>query len=214
MSFTSGSPVSLDYCVFFLTALDEPLLSATVLLSYHPNTYGDLLHLLGISNFTKEETEEILHFAEIKPAVNQIEAHPYLQQPDLLEWSQKHGIVVAVYSPPPRKQHLRPSKVHRQLGGHSHRSRRQSLAQVLVQSAVQRGTVVLPKSVTPSRIAENFADFEVPASAMDRINAFDRKHRYNMPIRLGVNIFGGHAAEKLRRGRQDWTEKQRELKGR
>ncbi|KAJ6117004.1 aldehyde reductase [Penicillium capsulatum] len=201
MSFTSGSPVSLDYCVFFLTALDEPLLSATVLLSYHPNTYGDLLHLLGISNFTKEETEEILHFAEIKPAVNQIEAHPYLQQPDLLEWSQKHGIVVAVYSPPP---------------GNNIYGLAKSIdnSVVLVQSAVQRGTVVLPKSVTPSRIAENFADFEVPASAMDRINAFDRKHRYNMPIRLGVNIFGGHAAEKLRRGRQDWTEKQRELKGR
>lgn len=47
------------------------------------------LRSIGVSNFTKEKIEDLWEQAEIKPAVNQIEAHPYLQQPELLEWSKK-----------------------------------------------------------------------------------------------------------------------------
>lgn len=54
---------------------------------------------LGVSNFTRERIEELWKTAEIRPAVNQIEAHPYLQQPDLLKWLQENGIVVQAYSP-------------------------------------------------------------------------------------------------------------------
>lgn len=85
-------------------------------------------------------------------------------------------------------------------------------AQVLIQWAVQRGTVVVPKSVTPSRIASNFQDFELPKESFDKITALDRNHRYNFPIRLGVNIFGEHDEETLRKGVRDWVEKQRQLK--
>lgn len=48
---------------------------------------------IGVSNFTKEKIEDLWEKAEIKPAVNQIEAHPYLQQPELLEWSKKKVII-------------------------------------------------------------------------------------------------------------------------
>lgn len=83
---------------------------------------------------------------------------------------------------------------------------------MLIQWAVQRGTVVLPKSVTPSRIAENFEDFEIPAAAVEKLNALDKNHRYNVPVRLGVDIFGEHTPEQLKQARQDWIAKQRELK--
>lgn len=85
-------------------------------------------------------------------------------------------------------------------------------AQVLIQWAIQRQTVVLPKSITPSRIATNFQDFELPKDAFDKITALDRSHRYNFPIRLGVNIFGEHDEATLQKGVSDWVQKQRELK--
>jgi diketogulonate reductase-like aldo/keto reductase len=53
---------------------------------------------IGVSNFTKEKIEDLWGQAEIKPAVNQIEAHPYLQQPELLEWSKQKVCAPALHS--------------------------------------------------------------------------------------------------------------------
>lgn len=83
---------------------------------------------------------------------------------------------------------------------------------MLIQWAVQRGTPVLPKSVTPSRIAENFVDFELPTEAVARIDALDKNHRYNMPARLGVDVFGEHSPEFLKKARQDWIAAQKAQK--
>ncbi|KAH7020222.1 aldehyde reductase [Ilyonectria destructans] len=167
---------------------------------------------IGVSNFTQEKIEEILKFAEIKPVVNQIEAHPYLQQPGLLEWSKKNDILITAYSPSGNNIYGLPKAIDdptiiaiaKELG--------KQPAQILIQWAVQRGTVVLPKSVTPSRIAENFEDFELPDAAFERITALDRTHRYNVPLRLGVNVFGEHDEATLKKARQDWIAAQRELK--
>jgi L-glyceraldehyde reductase len=82
-------------------------------------------------------------------------------------------------------------------------------AQILIRWAVQGGTVVLPKSVTPSRIQANFHDFELPHDAFERISQLDRKHRYNMPIRLGVDIFGEHDDATLKKARADWIDGQK-----
>lgn len=87
-----------------------------------------------------------------------------------------------------------------------------SPSQVLIQWAVQRGTVVVPKSVTPSRIAENFEDFELPAKEFGRINALERNSRYNMPVRLGVDVFGEHSPAEVQKGRQDWIAAQKKIK--
>ena len=83
-------------------------------------------------------------------------------------------------------------------------------AQLCVQWAVQRGTIALPKSVTPSRIEANFQDFHVPEEAVERINKLDRKQRNNFPSRLGVDIFGEVKNEEvLQRGVREWVEKQK-----
>jgi L-glyceraldehyde reductase len=170
------------------------------------------LRSIGISNFNKEKTEEILAFAEIKPAVNQIEAHPFLQQPEFLEWNKQQGILITAYSPSGNNIYNLPKAIDDATVIEVANSLGKTPAQVLIQWAVQRGTVVLPKSVTPSRIAENFEDFEVPQDAMEKIDKLDKNHRYNMPARLGVNVFGEHTEEFLNKSRNDWIAKQRELK--
>lgn len=150
--------------------------------------------------------------AEIKPAVNQIEAHPFLQQPELLEWSKQQGILITAYSPSGNNIYNLPKAIDDPNVIEIAKSLGKTPAQVLIQWAVQRGTAVLPKSVTPSRIAENFEDFEIPQDAFEKINALDKNHRYNMPARLGVNVFGEHTEEFLKGARTDWIAKQRELK--
>jgi L-glyceraldehyde reductase len=147
--------------------------------------------------------------AKIKPAVNQVEAHPYFQQPDLLQWCKDQDIVVTAYSPSGNNIYGLPKplddsavvEVAKELG--------KTPAQVLIQWAVQRGTVVLPKSVTASRISENFEDFEIPSKLMEKVSALDTGKRYNFPARLGVDVFGEHDEATLRKGRADWIAAQK-----
>lgn len=83
---------------------------------------------------------------------------------------------------------------------------------MLISWAVQRGTVVLPKSVTPQRIQKNLEVFELPQAALDTIAALDRHSRYNFPKRVGVNIFGEWTEEALKAAVEEWKEAQRKLK--
>ncbi|KAM5454088.1 hypothetical protein McanCB49686_004395 [Microsporum canis] len=73
-----------------------------------------------------------------------------------------------------------------------------SPARVLIAWHVQRGTVVLPKSVTAERIIDNFKDFELSQSAMEEINALDRNARASQPLFWGVDIFGEKGEEYVR----------------
>jgi diketogulonate reductase-like aldo/keto reductase len=169
---------------------------------------------IGVSNFTTARVEALLETASIPPAANQVEAHPYLQQPALLAWHQARGIVVQAYSPLGNNIYGRPRAVDDPVVAEvaATLDPPRSPAQVLVQWAVQRGTVVLPKSVTPARIASNFEDFTLPEEACRRIDALDRGERYNFPLRLGLDIFGEHDAETLRKGKQAWIDGQKKLK--
>ncbi|KAK7546783.1 aldehyde reductase [Phyllosticta citricarpa] len=164
---------------------------------------------IGVSNFTSERIEKLLETAKIKPAVNQIELHPYFQQPALLDWHKKNGIVVEAYSPLGNNIYNLPRAVDDPEVQAIANDVGKSPAQVLIQWAIQRGTVVLPKSVTPARIQSNFEEFVLPEDAMRRINALDKNHRYNFPLRLGVNIFGEHDDETLKKGVADWVAAQK-----
>jgi len=123
------------------------------------------------------------------PAVNQVEAHPYLQQPDLLDFSNEKGILTEAYSPlgnntTGEPKTLDDAEVHAVAA-----SLGMDPGQVLVSWGVQRGTVVLPKSVTEKRIQGNFQDAVLPKEAMDRLNALERHKRFNFPSRWGYDIF-------------------------
>ncbi|EXJ80152.1 alcohol dehydrogenase [Capronia coronata CBS 617.96] len=167
---------------------------------------------IGVSNFTREKIEDLMKTASIKPALNQIEAHPYLQQRDLLEWSRQQGIVIAGYSPLGNNIYNIPRAVDDPIVTSTADKLGKTPAQVLVSWAIQRGTVVLPKSVTPERIESNFQDFELPSDAFEAIQGLERHQRMNFPSRLGVDIFGETSDEFVQKKAAEWVEAQKKNK--
>ncbi|KAK2033202.1 aldo/keto reductase [Colletotrichum zoysiae] len=167
---------------------------------------------IGVSNFTRDKIEDLWKTAEIRPAVNQIEAHPYLQQPGLLAWSKEQGIVVEAYSPLANNIYNLPRAVDDPTIAELAKSLGKEPAQLLISWALQRGTVVLPKSVTPSRIDKNFEVFELPTDVFDKINALDRNHRYNFPARLGVDIFDESDPATLQKAVETWVAQQKKIR--
>merc|ERR1712039_156855 len=117
---------------------------------------------IGVSNFSVKRMEEILTFAKVKPAMNQVEAHPYLQQPKLREFCAQHGILVTGYAPlgsgdrPARtKDESDPVLLEDAVLAEIAKEENRSPADVLLSWAVQRGTITIPKSVTAARIQSN-----------------------------------------------------------
>ncbi|KAH8667012.1 aldo/keto reductase [Xylariales sp. PMI_506] len=167
---------------------------------------------IGVSNFTREKIEELWKTATIKPAVNQIEAHPFLQQQPLLDWCKENDIVVGAYSPLANNIYNLPRADDDPTIKALAETLGKPPASVLLSWAVQRGTVVLTKSVTPSRITSNLQVFELPQDVFDKINALDQGRRYNFPARLGVDIFGEATPEQLKKAVEDWKAAQKKLK--
>lgn len=167
---------------------------------------------IGVSNFTRAKIETLLSTAIIPPAVNQIEAHPYFQQPELLEWLKKKNILVEAYSPLGNNIYNLPRAVDDPDIISLAKDLNKQPAQLLISWAVQRGTIVLPKSITESRIKDNFQDFELPQDTFDKITAMDRNSRYNFPARWGVDVFGEVSQESLEKSVEEWVGAQRRLK--
>ncbi|ETI22252.1 hypothetical protein G647_06325 [Cladophialophora carrionii CBS 160.54] len=144
---------------------------------------------IGVSNFNIRRLKELLSVAEVVPAVNQVEAHPYLQQPDLLDFCKEKGILIEAYSPLGNNTTGEPKTVDDPEVHAVAKSLGMDPGQVLVSWGVQRGTIVLPKSVTEKRIKGNFQDAVLPEEAMQRLNALERHRRFNFPARWGYDIF-------------------------
>jgi 2,5-diketo-D-gluconate reductase A len=130
---------------------------------------------IGVSNFTVETLGRLLAEAEVVPAVNQVELHPYLQQAELRRAHAEHGIATEAWSPLGKGGDLLDDPVLGEIA----RQHGRSVAQVALRWNIQRGTVVIPKSVRPERMAENFDvfDFELSPQEMDRISGLDRRGR-------------------------------------
>jgi 2,5-diketo-D-gluconate reductase A len=129
---------------------------------------------IGVSNFHPDHLRNLLAASEITPAVNQIEVSPYLVQDELRALNAEHEIVTEAWSPIARGR-VADDPV---IGRIAERLDR-SPAQVTLRWHIQRGHVVFPKSVTRSRIEENFAifDFELEDADMTAISALDRGER-------------------------------------
>jgi len=129
---------------------------------------------IGVSNYTIRHLEEMKSYAREMPAVNQVELHVFLQQPELLEYCREHEIVVEAYSPLAHGKNMdNPvvSEIAQEYG--------KSYAQIMLRWCLQKGLVVLPKSVTPERIRENIDlyDFELSDDDMTKLANLDQNLR-------------------------------------
>jgi diketogulonate reductase-like aldo/keto reductase len=143
---------------------------------------------IGLSNVNLEKLREIVEGARIKPAVVEVESHPYLPEWDLLDYCQRHGIVLLAFAALGHAMEPRLLDdpvivaIARRLG--------KTAAQVVLAWAVQRGTALLTTSVTPGRIRENFELSTLPEDAMQEIrDGVATKVRFNSVVETGVPGF-------------------------
>ena len=126
---------------------------------------------IGVSNFQPDHLEKLASETDTVPAVNQIEVHPYFTNDEVRRYGQEHGIITEAWSPIAQGGVLEDSTIT-QIAEKSGKSS----AQVVLRWHIQRGDIVFPKSVTPSRIQENFElfDFELEQDDMEEISALDQ----------------------------------------
>lgn len=118
---------------------------------------------IGVSNFQPPHLQRLLDESDAVPAVNQIELHPNLQQPELRGFHEKHGIVTEAWAPLARGGELLTNEVIT-TAAHKHDK---TPAQIVLRWHIEMGNVVIPKSVTPARIAENMDVFDFELDAQD-----------------------------------------------
>ncbi|MDX6301309.1 MAG: 2,5-diketo-D-gluconate reductase [Nocardioidaceae bacterium] len=129
---------------------------------------------IGVSNFQPHHLNRLRDETTVTPAVNQVEIHPYLANDEVRAYDAEHGIATEAWSPIAQGKVLGDPVIVRiaeNLG--------RTPAQVTLRWHIQRGDIVFPKSVTRSRVEENFAlfDFELSATDMDDITGLDRGER-------------------------------------
>ena len=129
---------------------------------------------IGVSNFQIEHLERIIDATGVVATVNQIELHPRLQQSELRRYHAEHGILTEAWSPIGKGQLLDDAVIQEIASRHG-----RTPAQVVLRWHIQLGNIVIPKSVTPSRIEENFQvfDFELSEPEMRRLAELDRGER-------------------------------------
>lgn len=149
-----------------------------------------LVNRIGVCNYNTALIHDLMSYATIKPAMLQIEAHPYLTQEKLIRCARGYGIDVTAFSPLGAQSYFElamadsgesllgaaPVMVAAQTHG-------KTPAQVLLKWGVQRGTSVIPKTSKPERMRENIDidDFELSAVEMAAISALNQNRRFNDP---------------------------------
>lgn len=129
---------------------------------------------IGVSNFTERHLEDLLSDSEIAPTVNQVEFHPRLVQPSLLEYCRRHDILVEAWSPLMQGNVVKEPAVIEMAEKHS-----RTPAQIVLRWDLQHGVATIPKSGNPERLAENarIFDFELSQDDMRRLDALDEGKR-------------------------------------
>lgn len=142
---------------------------------------------IGVSNFGPKALEKLMANAKIKPEMNQVESHPYFQQNEMLSFCENHGIHITAYAPlgsgdraAKFKAKNEPILLKDPVILEIAKGKNASPGQILISWAIHRGTSVIPKSVNPARIKQNFEAQAVSLSEsdMDKITALDKNYRF------------------------------------
>jgi alcohol dehydrogenase (NADP+) len=146
-----------------------------------------LIKHVGVSNFSIKKLKDLSSKTDHAPEMNQIELHPYLQQDDMLEYCNENHILVTAYSPlgssdrpDAMKADNEPSLLENEVIAEIAEKHDATPAQVLIQWAVERDTIVIPKSTNAGRIEENLksAELDLDDEDMANIKKLDYHYRY------------------------------------
>lgn len=159
---------------------------------------GGLTKKIGVCNLGTAMLREVVSYARIKPAVLQIEMHPYLCQNALLRFCQEEDIAVTAFSPfgadsylplgmAEESERLLANPILEKIAT----SHGKSTAQIALRWAMQRGTIPIPKTQSPDHLRENFDLFEftLTSGELDAITALDQHKRFNDPGVFGEKAF-------------------------
>jgi len=157
-----------------------------------------LVKRIGVCNLNISMLREVLSYCSVRPAVHQVEMHPYLPQTRLKRYCNEQDIAVTAFSPlgassyisigmaSPDERVLDESVV-KTISAKYHKTE----AQVVLRWAMQRGTVAIPKSQSKIHLQENLAiyDFAINEDEMTSIDSLDRRRRFNDPAEFGEKAF-------------------------
>jgi len=160
-----------------------------------------LVRNIGVSNFGVSLLRDLLSYAEIRPAILQIELHPFLTQEKLVRFCREEHVAVTAFSPLGAASYYQlgmakqdESVLNQPTIMAAAERHQKSPAQIALRWGIQRGTAVIPKSIRIDRLRENLAifDFELSTEEMSAISALNRNRRFNDPgvfCELAFNTF-------------------------
>jgi diketogulonate reductase-like aldo/keto reductase len=167
----SRSRLGLDYLDLYLIHWPQPRLTAETWRAFEELHARGEVRALGVSNFMRSDFEQLYQTAKVPPAIDQIEFHPRMQRPELVEYCRSRGVAVEAWSPLMRGG----IDTIRELAEIGQRHDK-SAAQVTIRWILQQGIITIPKSTHEARLRENadVFDFALSAEEMAAIDALDR----------------------------------------
>ena len=142
---------------------------------------------VGLSDITLQDLLPIYDSARIKPAVVQVESHPYFPQTELLEFCKQKRIVFMAFAP--LGHGIKPGPLEDPVILAAAKELNLTPAQILLAWALQRGTAVLTTPKTPERARENFNISAIPKTVFDKINQIQTRKRFNAVVKTGIPGF-------------------------
>ncbi|HSW85358.1 MAG TPA: aldo/keto reductase [Candidatus Saccharimonadales bacterium] len=170
----SLNKLQMDYVDLLLLHFPVPLLRKKSWLALEEIQAAGQAKSIGVSNYTIRHLEEMSDYAKLKPSINQVELHVFLQQPELVKYCQENSIVIEAYSPLAHAKAMDNTIIQSIATKHG-----KSYAQIMLRWCIEQDTVPLPKSSNPDRIRENIDifDFQLDKDDLAEISKLDENMR-------------------------------------
>ncbi len=151
-----------DYVDLLLLHFPVPLLRRSSWSALEQLLQSGAAKAIGVSNYTIRHLKEMQQYAKLTPMVNQVELHVFLQQPELVQYCADNGILLEAYSPLAHAKAMDSPAIAAIASAHN-----KTYAQIMLRWCIERGLIVLPKSVTPQRLQQNIDIFDFSLSPGD-----------------------------------------------